>query len=293
MYRSRDRWQAIRQSLTGSVPQPAAAREETPDHLTEASRSIDGSFRAMRESMANARLDAVIVLVADRARTFDDANCPQIHVHAGEAIWGDTSVDEAGEAARVTQLACDARAGDFLIEELFDAGFDVAESHGEFKPAGDQKRGAVAALFEPIERLNCTVPVIPIHLNCHVSPCLRGSRTREFGAALGAAMAHSSKRFGVLASGGMSGDPHGYMAGWIDPGLDQWVLRQLESGRSSKLVPMFDVQSNALRGSSAELRLWLAAGAAMEQFGGAGRTLSYLPLHAAAAGVGFFTWEIS
>ncbi|WP_428568140.1 hypothetical protein [Ramlibacter sp.] len=291
LYRPRDRWSIVSRFLTGSVPQPAAAGDETPERLAAASLRIDAAFHALRESILRAKLDSLVVLVADRARTFDDANTPQIHVHAGDSIWGETALTQAGEPSAIRHLPCDSAGADLAIEELFDAGFDVAESHGDFRPRGDAERGAVPALVELMHGLDAGLPVVPLHLNCHVAPALRGWRAHEFGGALGQALAHSGRRFGVLASGGMSGDPHGYMAGWTDPELDRWVLRRLETGRSAKVASMFDVQSNALRGNSAELRLWLAAAAAMEQAGGAGRTIDYFPLHAAATGVGFFTWE--
>ena len=44
-----------------------------------------------------------------------------------------------------------------------------------------------------------------------------------FGAALERALALVPERVGVLVSGGLSGDPGGAMAGWIDDVLDRWV----------------------------------------------------------------------
>ena len=63
--------------------------------------------------------------------------------------------------------------------------------------------------------LKLDLPVIPIHVNCRVSPALTGRRVRQFGVALGKAIALNKKRVGVLASGGLSGEPNGYMAGWM------------------------------------------------------------------------------
>jgi len=291
LYRERKQWQALARVLVGAVPQPAAAETETAERLVEFEKALAASFKAMRDRMADARLDALVVLVSDRNRFFDEANCPQLHVFAGDEIWGETAHMEAGETSRVHTLACDAGIADLLIEELFDAGFDLAESHGVFRPSGQPDRGAVASLFDPVDRLDCSIPIVPVHINCHVAPTIRGARVAQFGSALGEALRRSSKRVGVLASGGMSGDPGGYLAGWIDPTLDRWVLRQLESGRCARLAPIFDVESNALRGNSAELRLWLAAAAAMESQGFSGKTIAYHAMHATVTGAGFFAWE--
>ena len=292
MYRPLESWPVITRWLRGDVPQPAAAGQESPEHFAQSAVVMDASFHALGETLRRARLDALVVMTADRQRSFDDSNFPQFHVHAGDSIWGDTSLEEIGEAATVARAACDVAIADLLIEELFDAGFDVAESHGPFDPTGSPQKGAVAALFDPLRRLDCAVPIIPVHVNCHLAPMPGGGRTHAFGAAIGAALRHTEKRVGVLASGGMSGDDRGgSMAGWIDPTLDQWALRRLETSRTALLTPLFDGQSTALRGHAAELRLWLAAGGAMETVSAAGKSMAYLPLHAAAAGIGFFRWE--
>lgn len=291
MYRPPERWPALSRALRGSVPQPAAAAAETADHLAKGVQLIGESIDRLRESLHRARIETLVLLVADRQRAFDDANFPQIHIHAGGPVWSDTSLANADEERCVKTHECDTHTAQLLIGELFDAGFEVAESHGDFAPVGASERGAVPALLEPLDRFGVGVPIVPVHLNCHVAPVLRGTRVHAFGTALGKACGHIPRRIGVLASGGLSGDPGGYLAGWIDPELDQWVLRQLETVRATKLAPMFDIESQALRGNSAEIRLWLAAAAAMEAAGALPGRPSYACLHAAAAGLGFLCWE--
>lgn len=292
LYRPRGSWDAVAAVLRGSVTQPAAAGTETAARLDEYAAEIEVLFERLRQSLDAARLDVLVVLTADDGRAFADDNFPQVHVYAGDAVWSDTSVAQAGEAAARRTHACDPGAADELIAELFDSGFDVAESHGPFAPVGDPQRGAVPALIEPLVRLGCAIPIVPVHINCHVAPAMRGSRVADLGQALGRALSQSHQRIGILASGGLSGDPGGYLAGWIDPELDQWVLRQLDTSRSPKLAPMFDLESQALRGNAAQIRLWLAAASAMESVQAQPKRLGYLPLHTAAAGLGFFAWEV-
>lgn len=292
LYRPRDCWRQISSMLTGQVVQPAAADVETPDFLDHSADKIRGAIDAMQSGLEAACLDALIVLFEDDGRAFDSANLPPFHVHAGRSIWGDTSIPELRESANIRHLDCDSDTADLLLEELFHAGFDMAEGRGEFTPVGDTRLGASRALCEPVSRLGFAGPVIPVHISCGAAFSPGGERIRQFGAALGAAINLSAKRIGILASGGLSGEPKGYMAGWIDDILDNWVLRQLERGGPSRIAPMFDVESNALRGSSAQIRLWLAVASAAKACGGKGKTIAYLPLHAAATGLGFFRWEI-
>jgi hypothetical protein len=248
-------------------------------------------LRRIASDLARARVETVIVLTADRGTMFDETNTPQLHVFAGDTMWGD--VARIGEPASRTTIACDADVAKRLADELAHAKFDIAETRGPFRPQGNPERGAAAALIEPVTRLLQTAPftVVPIHVNCHVDPCIRGERMTLLGAAIARAAAFSSKRLAVIASGGMSGDAGGYMAGWVDEPLDRWVADRLLTGRSAEIGRIFDVESLTLRGSSREFRLWAAAGAAMEAVHAETDLIDYFPFHHAAIGTGFMHWR--
>lgn len=292
LYRPRARWAEVRALLTADVTQPLSAREETPERLDEYGRAIDEAFWFAAERLARARLDTLIVLVSDRGQLFDLRNTPQLHVFAGNAIWGDPAQSALGEAPNPVDIPCDADLALFVGEELATHGFDISESRGTFEPRGDPGHGAGAALVEPLLRL--AVPaacrIVPIHVNAHVAPAIGGHRMIAFGKALAHALALTPKRVGILASGGLSGDPSGRLSGWIDDLLDRWILARLGTGRSRDLGSIFDIESQGLEGATAEVRLWIAAGAAMEHAGFAGRLETYIPLHHAAVGTGFMHW---
>jgi protocatechuate 4,5-dioxygenase beta chain len=291
LYRPRERWSDVRAALTGEVVQPRAAEAETPERLDDQARRLDAAFWLAAERLADCALDALVVLVADRNRVFDETNTPQLHVFAGEAIWGDPARPDLGEPAAPAGFRCHAELGSHLAEELARDGFDVSETRGAFHPVGDPARGAGAPLVEPLLRLGVDVPIVPIHVNAHVEPSISGRRMAPFGASLARALALLPARVGVLASGGLSGDPGGAMAGWIDDVLDRWVLARLRFGRSADLGPIFDVRSQTLRGSAGEIRLWAAAGAACEAAGLRASDDGYAPLHHAAAGTAFMHWR--
>jgi catalytic LigB subunit of aromatic ring-opening dioxygenase len=291
LYRPRERWNDVRAVLVGDVVQPRTAAEETPERLDAYARRLDEAFWLAAERIGALGLDAVVVLVADDRRTFDDSNTPQLHVFGGSEIWGDPALPELGEDGDPMVFHCDARLAAHIGEELARVGFDLSETRGTFQPLGDPQRGVVPALVEPLRRLEIGVPIVPIHINCHVEPNISGQRMTPFGEALARALELVPLRVGVLASGGLSGQPGDAMAGWIDDVLDTWVLARLNTGRSAQLGRIFDVRSQLMRGSTREIRLWGAAAAACEAAGLRPRADEYIPLHHAAAGIGFMHWR--
>ena len=53
---------------------------------------------------------------------------------------------------------------------------------------------------------------------------------------------------------------------------------------------MFDLESDALRGGSAQVRLWIIVAAAFESLGISATVFDYFPSHSAATGIGFAGW---
>jgi hypothetical protein len=291
LYRPRERWPDIYAALVGETVQPASAENETAAFLDAAFNRVDAAFRAAAARFEAAALDAVVVLVADRGRLFDASNTPQLHVMVGDEIRGDRSCAELGEAPEPHNLRCDAALAGFLAEELAADSFDVAETRGALRPLGDPQRSAGPALTAPLLRLGITAPIVPIHVNCHVSPAISGRRMPAFGAALARVLALVPKRVGVLASGGLSGQPGEAMAGWIDDVLDAWILARFRTRRSADTARIFDVESQTMRGQTQEVRLWTAAGSACEAASLRPTIDDYLSLHHAAAGIGFAHWS--
>lgn len=87
LYRERERWPDIRHALVGDVVQPAAAAAETPERLDAIALELGVSWALAAERLEGAVLDALVVLVADTNRFFDETQTPQLHVYAGEEIW--------------------------------------------------------------------------------------------------------------------------------------------------------------------------------------------------------------
>lgn len=294
LYRPRAQWPAIRTMLVGDTVQPERAAAETPELLAQYEARLSAAFDDAAGRLRTAQLDALVVLVTDHGTVFDAANSPQIHVHTGPEVWGDPALAVLHETAAPVNFACDPALGRFVAEELAFAQFDISESQGPFDPVGNPQAGMDPSFVEPLVRLAARAalpPVVPIHVNCHVDPCISGTRMEAFGAALATLLGRTPQSVGVLASGGMSGDPGGYMAGWVDDVLDEWVLGRIRTGRAGEIGTIFNVASQTLYGATRELRLWCAAGSAAQSAGLTARVLDYLPFHHAAAGTSLCVWD--
>lgn len=291
MYRPRSRWPAISEFLVGDIVQPESREGETEERLADYERRIAAGFAELAGAIDAAKLDALILLHSDRGDVFDLSNFPQMHIQVGGELWGNPAIPRIGEEAEEARWACDDTLAELLIEELVRRGFDISEGRGLFRPLGEAGRGVTPAAAEAAGRLGAGLPLIPVHINCHVEPVLPGRRLHDFGRALAQAAELAEGRIGVLVSGGLSGDPHGPMAGWIDDVLDRWVLTRLVRSQSCDIAHIWDARSRTLNGSSAEIRLWTVAGAALEEAGCQARLIDYMPVHHGAAGVGFVAWE--
>jgi hypothetical protein len=293
LYRERSQWPKIAEFLRGTAIQPKSASEETDVVLDDFAGRIANAFAMLERGIIDAKLDALILICADRGSQFDPSHVPQLHIQVGGEIWGNPALSQLGETQKRLTFKCEESVADLLIEELVREGFDIAEGRELFVPVGDPGVGITPAACHALERVGAGLPVIPITINCHIAPAISGHRAHRFGQALANVSALTDKRLGVLISGGLSGDPHGRMAGWVDEVFDRWLLRRIERGGSTALARIWDaVSANLLVGSTAEVRLWTVAAAAAEQAGLKATVHDYMPIHAAAAGVAFVSWEL-
>ena len=294
LYRDRSRWAETYARLRREVPQPNRAQTETPETLDDYERRVQAGFAALRDRLAEAKTDAVVILSSDKGRVFSPTQTPQIDVYVGDEIWGATHDPAIGETPadgqRVT-LACHTDVSAWLADELTEKGFDVSINRF-FKPLGAPEDGAGHALTDPARTLvPADVPIVPMFINAHRRPAVSGHRMPPLGQALARVLGERDERVALLASGGLSGDPQGYLAGWVDESLDAWVLSRLRRGRAAQLGSIWDLDSDTVRGATAEIRNWIAVGAAMESLGAKANVVDYIRFHHATVGTAFAYWQ--
>ena len=257
MFRDPVEWRRIHQWLAGEVPQPRELEQESTEVMQSQAKRIQAGFDTLRQQLADARIDALIMLGSDTGRVFSGAQVPQLCTYLGEEIWGSTRLAELGEPAEqdLVRLRCDAELASFIHKELVEAGFDMNYST-EVRPLGQPEYGTTPAFVAAMGWLlpNDELSVVPIYVNTQVPPTPSGRRCFAFGRALAEILNEREERIAILGSGGLSHDHAGPRGGWIDEPMDRWVLDQLRRGKAERLQPMFDVVSDTLAGGGAQRR---------------------------------------
>ena len=295
LHRSRSDWEQIYQELVLEVPQDTRALVETPDVLDDYEARVGRGFAALGDKLKAYAPSALIIAVADTGRVFAENHVPQLSICVAEEIWGTTHYPEIGEKpddSRSASIRINQDVARWLVDELTEEGFDMNVNR-TFRPLGDSVNGAPQSLMNTYSAVarGLDIPVVPLFVNAHMAPTISGRRLPALGRAIADVLADVEDKVAILGVGGLSGDPQGYVAGWIDELLDDWILGRLKRGRSQQLETLWDIDSITLRGSTAEVRNWIVAGAAMERLGARATIVDYIRFHHAAVGTGFAYWE--
>lgn len=271
--------------------QPHTARLETPEMIRSHVARIDAAFEVLRAQLEAYRPDAVIFVGDDQEDMFGPQCNPAMCLYTGDEVWGSSApfyVEQPPEASRI-HIPVHSELASYLLEELIASDFDVANS-SVMKPMGHTPaRGTSHMICYPILRLlpRLDVPIIPLFLNCYFPPLPTARRCWNLGEALARILAGRSERVAIYASGGLSHDPIGPRAGWIDEPLDHWILDRIRTNRSRELTNLFTMDSATMRGGTAETRAWVVAAGACQR---AGKIVEYVPAHHCKTGLGFAYW---
>ncbi|NWJ73927.1 hypothetical protein HX744_25950 [Pseudonocardia sp. ICBG1122] len=254
------------------------------DHPTEGQqmRNVYAVFEQMRESLAAARPDAVVVVSSDHFSTFSYDLMPVFTVGRGASYrtWG-----EFGSPQEV--LPGHEELAEVLYPGLVDAGFDVC---GAVETRVDHGCAVPLHFLDPEH----TVPVVPLLVNGFIPPLPSMSRCLDLGASLRALVADQdvAGRVAVVATGGVShwiGVPE---TGRVGEEFDRWFLDVFERGDLDELRALDDDTMVAGGGGgSGELRCWMVA---LGAGGGAGATTHvYFPSTAWITGIALTEVKLS
>lgn len=292
MFRPAEFWPAIHRALTDGVPQPPQLKEETPQVLQEYVNRIERGFGVLRERLEAARPDALLVVGDDQGEVFSTDNVPSYCVFTCSEVRGTLNVSLIGEPEEENHVTirCHRELAIYLVDRLRKKGFDLS-SLEVVKPAGRPKRGIGHAFTRPVVKVipKLDIPTINLHLNAYFPPLPDARQCYELGRAIAEAFNARPERVAIMASGGLSHDPRGPRAGWIDTALDHWVLDQLKSGKSEALCHLFEFDSDTLRGGTGEIRSWIVVAGACA--GAKATVVDYIPAHHAVTGLGFAYWS--
>jgi catalytic LigB subunit of aromatic ring-opening dioxygenase len=275
---------------------PAGAeRRVTPEAIRARFEETQQAMARVKREIAEARLDALVIVGDDQHELFDDRHMPSIGVYYGETIrnaprpaappadWYRRAQMRRLEDGAEAHYPCHRGLALHLIEGLVEREFDVSAIAG-LEPG--EHEGHAYSFVHRWYLSGVRLPVVPVFLNTYNPPNPPLPRRC---ARLGAALKELVERYpedlrvGVLASGGLS---HFI----VDEDLDRGVIGALGRGDLDWLARL---DPRRLKAGSSEIRNWIvAAGAAADL-----RLdwMAYIPSYRTPAltgiGLGFAKWS--
>ena len=275
---------------------PSIKAQIEPKVLEERAARCTENIARLAKEIADAKLDALIIVGDDQHEQFFDDNMPAILIYWGETIENNPlhMEDDAPqfwrkarsqfhetEKSRAYPVA--AKLGLHLIGQLLDKGFDISQSKRLAKEHGE---GHAFGFVHRRMMNEHVVPIVPVALNTYFPPNQpRPRRCYELGQAMRAAVqsAPGSARVGILASGGLSHFT-------VDEELDRGVLAACKSNDGEALA---SIPVEKLNSGSSEIRNWIAMAGAAAHLKNVWQ--EYIPCYRSAAGtgcgMGFALWK--
>jgi protocatechuate 4,5-dioxygenase beta chain len=297
--RAAETWDRAWQALTAGVPQPREAFAETPEVVAGYVDRVNANFAALRERLEAYRPDLLLFIGGDQSETFDSSNVPQIMIllreeAVGHAIAGRDEPTPENEVRFTIDLETSRRLLHRLVtEEDFDVAF--ATEQRAFGPRGRGEH-VLPHAFTLVWKLlipAMDIPVVLIYENTYDAPSLPASRCYALGQTLARLLKDDPRRIAIYGSGGLSHDPQGPRAGWIDEPMDRWFLDTVAQGRGLATTSMYTFDSATMRGGTGEVRAWITVAGAMEEMGARAEVLDYFPAHKTTTGLAWATWDAS
>ena len=187
---------------------------------------LDADIAAMRQlgkDLDETKPDAIIVIGADHLETFFLSAVPTFAIVGGEK-------SKAAFARKTYALPIHPFAEE-LLDRLVNNGFDMTYSQ-------DAELGhAFAAVYEWVIE-GRSIPVVPIFVNTYLPPLPTAKRCAQLGAAIQEAIADSSYKIAIVASGGMSHYPGAWKYPQPAYDFDWWAIAQMERGHNDVLLKL-------------------------------------------------------
>ncbi len=292
MFAPAEKWQAIYDFLAADVPQPPQAERETPEVIRGYIDRIQTGFQTLRKQLETVKPDALIIVGDDQNEVFGPAFNASLAVFTGAAVTGTLNVAFLGEplAENHVALRCNRDLARALLKGLVEHGFDPAWMD-ELVPLSRPTAGIGHAFSRPAQAVGAIgldIPIIPLFLNAYHPPLPSARRCYALGQAIQDTFASRPERVAIYASGGLSHDPRGPRAGWVDEPLDRWVLDRLQAGDGESLANLYTFDSDTMRSGTGEIRAWITVAGACE--GQPATVVDYIPARQSVTGLGFAYW---
>jgi len=293
MFVGAEHWPVVHRGLAGDVPQPPELVQETPAVLQDYARRVTHGFAALRAELEAAKPDVVFIIGDDQNELFSKALIPSFAMFIGDAAEGTTAITWIGEKVqekRIT-LRCHAAIAKIALAGLVERGFDLGFIE-KLTPLARPEIGlghAFTRISQVMQLIESGIPIIPIFTNAYHPPLPSAARCYALGQALRDVFADRPERVAIYGSGGLSHDPRGPKAGWVDEKLDRFVLDRIAQGDSAALKRLFTPEIASFGAGTGEIRNWVAVAGAYE--GVKANVVDYIPARHAVTGLGFAYWK--
>ncbi len=274
---------------------PADAQERlTPTLIADRHETTRLAMDRIKTGIAEARLDALIIVGDDQREIFKDNSRPAIGIYTGETIrngpapsplpenWYYRDQSTRLEDGAERHYPCHAALGTHLIEGLTQRNFDITAIRALI---GEQFEGHAYSFVHRQYMREHPVAIVPVFLNTYYPPNVpTPTRCLALGRAIRALVDSFAQdiRVGIMASGGLS---HFL----VNESLDNTVV---EAMRRNDTATLSGLSPSILQSGSSEIRNWICMMGAID-----GLTLdwlTYVPAYRSRAltgvGLGFGHW---
>ena len=276
---------------------PSIVDQIKPEVLEQRSARCTANIERMAGVLADAKIDALIIIGDDQHEQFFDDNMPAILIYTGETIennplhmeedapqWWRKARSQYHVASGTRAYPVAASLAIHLTNALMDGGFDISHAKRLGKEHGEGH--AFGFVHQRLMHDDHVVPIVPVALNTYFPPNQpRPRRCYDLGKAIRAAVrsAPGEGRVGILASGGLSHFT-------VDEDFDRMILDacKRKDGAALSSIPMAKLNSG-----SSEIRNWITVAGASEHLNTDWQ--EYIPCYRSAAGtgcgMGFAVWK--
>jgi aromatic ring-opening dioxygenase catalytic subunit (LigB family) len=225
-----------------------------PGLAPEGQRSaVYRGFALLRERLAVARPDVVVVLSSEHITNILSTNVPPFCVGIGgsHACLGEFNLPES-------MVPGDPKFADALVRYAYENGFDVAHAS---ELSLDHGVGLPLYFLRP----EYDLPVVPVLQNTIWAPMHTASRAFEFGRLLRSFIDQdrSGRRVALVAAGGISHWVGNARHGDLNVEFDEWFIRCVLENDLEALRWMTQTQIDEGGDGANEIRSWISLAAAM------------------------------
>lgn len=258
--------------------------EKQRERVASCERHIDRLARAIAE----AKLDALVIVGDDQREQYLEDNQPAFLVYCGATIenapmalpenapeYWKRARSQYHEPAAPREYPVASQLAVHLVRHFVDNDFDVACAKALSRPRGEGH--AFGFVHRRLLAASTALPIVPLVVNTYYPPNQpRPARCYALGKALRTAIEDFSEnlRVGVIASGGLSHFT-------VDEELDRCVLSYCKTSDAHGFMA---IPVDKLNSGSSEIRNWIVTAGAAESL----RTKwqEYVPLYRTPAGTG-------